>query len=433
MSEYDVMDHEPERDSARREKTALPKSVRWIIVVLAALCVVSCTACVALLVQRSRERSEEARLREVIEAKVLELQAAAEPEPVPEPEPEPEPEVSSEERLANAAASVIYLETYDENGECIASASGFLTGIRTLVTNYHVVQDAYEVYGWTTDDKSVMISNLLAYDEVADLAVLQCDWPPSACVLCLADSDEVRQGLNVYAVGYPLGLANTMSNGIVSARYVDEYGVDTIQHTAAISYGSSGGPLLNGDGEVIGVVCAYYEDGQNLNLAVSSNTLKELLEETGEPLPLTEWTDRPLMPDQELWDEAEEAPAPEPKLQPEPEPEPEPPAEQQISAAISPQAWSGKWTFADYSAAQAENNWFQFDFDRCVVIWSYEFNGDCELYEYPFRIVDGNTIEMSQDRDLNSITDRFQLNQDGTILRTWNGAKTWILVPVELP
>lgn len=200
--------------------------------------------------------------------------------------------------ISAIANSVLYLEVLDENGECIATASGFLVNDRTtLVTNYHVVQDASHIVATTADgEQSTDVSCVLAYDEVADLAVLSCDTEAMAEPLIIGDSEAVRQGDAIYAVGYPLGLANTLSDGIVSSRYIDEYENDILQITAAISEGNSGGPLLNANGRVIGVMCAYYVDGQNLNIAISSNTLEELLGSGYEKRKLESWKDRPAMP-----------------------------------------------------------------------------------------------------------------------------------------
>lgn len=72
----------------------------------------------------------------------------------------------------------------------------------------------------------------------------------------------------MYTASYPLGLAHTLSDGVVSSCYIDENDVDVIQITVAISSGSNGGALFNEDGEVIGVICASYVDGQNLNIAI---------------------------------------------------------------------------------------------------------------------------------------------------------------------
>ena len=103
------------------------------------------------------------------------------------------PEPTGDELLASAAESVLCLEVYNEQGEFIGNASGFLLNSElTLVTNYHVVQDAYQIVAWTQDDLSVEASTLLAYDEVADLAVLRCDASLGQEPLTLANSDEVK-------------------------------------------------------------------------------------------------------------------------------------------------------------------------------------------------------------------------------------------------
>ena len=182
---------------------------------------------------------------------------------------------------ASAATNVLYLEMYDYYGELVGSASGFLVndGI-TLVTNYHVIQDAYHIVATTADSsKQADVDIVLGYDEVADLAILKCSSEIGASPLPLANSDKVKQGDNVFAAGYPLGLANTLSNGIISSIY-EENGIDVLQVTTAISGGSSGGALLNDRGQVVGVICAYYVDWQNLNIAVASNVISSLLERT---------------------------------------------------------------------------------------------------------------------------------------------------------
>ena len=215
-------------------------------------------------------------------------------------------EDSRKTSLKDAAEAVLYLEMYDNHGDLIGSASGFLVENQTtLVTNYHVVQDAYRIVACTNNGSNSVEANLLlAYDESADLAILKCDSSLDIHPLNLADSDNAEQGDQVYAVGYPLGLANTLSDGVISSRYYDEYGIDTVQVTAAISEGNSGGPLLNEDGQVVGVVCAYYEDGQNLNVGVASNTLLDLLDEEASPVNIKYWNNRPSLPweaDLEAW------------------------------------------------------------------------------------------------------------------------------------
>ena len=204
--------------------------------------------------------------------------------------------------IADAANAVVYLEIYAANDQLVGTASGFLVEAsdeRLLITNYHVIQEARKIVARSADGKSSAdVYLVLDYDEVADLAVLRCDRSFENSLLLLADSDEVRKGDGVFTVGYPLGLVNTLAEGIVSSRYIDENGLDVIQVTAAVSEGNSGGPLLNEDGYVIGVVCGSYVDGQNLNVAIASNTLCDMLDEwtaIRETENLMYWKDRPEM------------------------------------------------------------------------------------------------------------------------------------------
>ena len=182
--------------------------------------------------------------------------------------------------VTDAANSVLYLEVFDDADAVVATASGFIIEDgTTLVTNYHVIDGAHHIIAYTPDgEASVEIHTILAYDKEADLAVLECESNIGVPPLLLGDSDTVKQGDEIFAVGYPLGVANTLSDGVVSSRYLDEYNVDVLQITAAISSGSSGGALFNDVGQVIGVICASYIDGQNLNLAITSAELAALLE-----------------------------------------------------------------------------------------------------------------------------------------------------------
>ncbi len=203
--------------------------------------------------------------------------------PKPVPAPTAEPSASPAMTITDAVESVLYLEMYDGDHDLFGTASGFIIGDgRTLVTNYHVLDGACYIRAMTRDNtETYSVEDVLAFDRTADLAVLRLNRKASVPSLPLGDSDGVRQGDRVYAVGYPLGVANTLSDGLVSSRYNAEDGVDIIQMTAAISSGSSGGALLSEGCEVVGVICATYVDGQNMNLAIASNTLKKLMDSAG--------------------------------------------------------------------------------------------------------------------------------------------------------
>jgi len=266
-------------------------ATKWLVVALIVAFLIIVALCVVLFTRNNnKDKPEESDIIETVETGTEETQTA----PMMNTEPAKEEKVENTDALAAAAGSVLYLEVYDEQGKCFGTATGFLVkDDTTLVTSYHVVRDACRIDAWTPDNQHLEANTILAYDKVADLVVLRCDAPAGKEPLTLADSDGVKQTMSVYAVGYPLGVANTISDGIISARYIDSYGNDTLQTTAAISNGNSGGPLLNEDGEVIGVICAYYVDGQNLNVAIASNTLRAMLEEDFQPVELSAWDKRP--------------------------------------------------------------------------------------------------------------------------------------------
>lgn len=149
-----------------------------------------------------------------------------------------------------------------------------------VVTNFHVLAGAAEDGRVTVvlpDSKEAHFVEVLAADPDHDLAILRVPQARGIPALKLADSDAVKPGEAVVAIGHPLGLGNTVSNGIVSAVRDLGDGVRLIQVSAPISEGSSGGPIFNDRGEVIGVATAFATQGQNLNFGVPSNDIKPLL------------------------------------------------------------------------------------------------------------------------------------------------------------
>jgi len=128
------------------------------------------------------------------------------------------------------------------------------------------------------------VIGIVGFDGTHDLALLSV---PSTehNVLGLSDSDKVQVGDEVFAVGNPYGLEGTVSQGIVSGvRRIRAESL--LQITAAISPGSSGGPVLNGNAELVGIATATFQGGQNLNFAVPSNYLEALLGNMTVPVPL---------------------------------------------------------------------------------------------------------------------------------------------------
>ena len=179
------------------------------------------------------------------------------------------------QRNANA---VFMLETFDSDGDSIRTGSGFFISDTGLaVTNLHVLENAASAAATLFDGKVYPILGVLDISEEYNLALFSIDTNAVGFnYLLLADSDLVETGNSVYALGSPRDLINSITDGIVSNsnRVVD--GSTFIQFTAPISFGSGGSPLLNSLGQVAGVASSSFSSGQNLNLAVPVNFVKEL-------------------------------------------------------------------------------------------------------------------------------------------------------------
>jgi len=184
-----------------------------------------------------------------------------------------------------AFRSTVLLVMEDANGEPLSLGSGFFVGDGQIATNLHVVEGAARGYAKLVGKEAKFnIEGYTAIDAQRDLIILKVPtFGPE--IILLGNSDLVEVGENVYVVGNPRGLEGTFSDGIVSSiRLLD--GDKLIQITAPVSPGSSGGPVLNRRGEVIGISVLSVRDGQNLNFAIPSNHLKNLLAKAGVAKPL---------------------------------------------------------------------------------------------------------------------------------------------------
>jgi len=162
----------------------------------------------------------------------------------------------------------------EENTE--STGSGFLiSSDGYIISNHHVAEGARELLV-TLDDGAELKADLKGSDASTDIAVLKIDGK-SYKALSFANSDNIKPGQIAIAVGNPYGLQHTVTAGVVSAtgrslragngRLID----DVIQTDAALNPGNSGGPLLNSEGQVIGVNTAIISRAQGICFAVSSN------------------------------------------------------------------------------------------------------------------------------------------------------------------
>lgn len=200
--------------------------------------------------------------------------------------------LSADALFTRASPAVVQVVIQDRRFRTIGGGSGFLVGSSGLiVTNYHVIEKAHAAHILFADKTKVEVFAVAAFDEAADIAIIRIESPPSIQPLELGVNGLPAVGAKVYAIGNPLGLANTLSDGLVSGQREFD-GMTAIQTTAPISPGSSGGPLLDSDGRVVGVTTFLFKGGQNLNFAVPASHVARLLLRTERALP---WIPLPLV------------------------------------------------------------------------------------------------------------------------------------------
>jgi serine protease Do len=151
-----------------------------------------------------------------------------------------------------------------------------------ILTNNHVVEMADEIKVKLADEKE-FLAKIIGRDQKTDLALIKIDSDKPLSPLPMGDSDSLEVGEWVVAIGNPFGLGNTVTAGIVSAKYrqIGQSSYDNyIQTDASINPGNSGGPLLNTSGEVVGINTAIFsQSGGNIGIgfAIPINMAKDLL------------------------------------------------------------------------------------------------------------------------------------------------------------
>ncbi|MBL0716285.1 MAG: tetratricopeptide repeat protein [Desulfosarcina sp.] len=186
--------------------------------------------------------------------------------------------------------AVVTIRTYDPAMNPVGLGTGFFINRQGhLITNYHVLEGAYAASVKTHDGATHSINYILAQNKAVDLIKVAVKIPPEIVHWLEGAGTTPEIAERVVVVGSPLGLEHTVSEGIVSAIR-DVPGVGTIfQMSAPISRGSSGGPVVNDSGRVIGVVSFQARAGQNLNFAIAGDNLLKL-EDQPAKTSVAEWT-----------------------------------------------------------------------------------------------------------------------------------------------
>jgi len=181
--------------------------------------------------------------------------------------------------------AVVTIAGYNEQGKFTSFGSGFFINNQGhLATNYHVIRSMAHAKVKTRDGKTYPMTTVLAVDKYADLALCQVDIPAGSPNFLTVCRELPEVGERVVVIGSPQLLEHTVSEGIVSAIRSDTHKGQAIQMTAPISGGSSGGPVINLKGEVVGVSTFFRQGGQNLNFAIPGHRIMALTPGPGKPL-----------------------------------------------------------------------------------------------------------------------------------------------------
>ncbi len=184
--------------------------------------------------------------------------------------------------IAKNVESTVFIRSYNTydiaNAYVISTGSGVVLDNGTIITNFHVIKDGLRygiVFNDTVEGQEHRTSSWINIDQFRDICILP---SPNLNVkgVKLGNSDNLKLGEKVVAIGSPLGLKNTVSEGIISGfRKIDGY--NYIQITAPISPGSSGGGLFNSQGELIGITTLKIINGESLNFAIPINEVMAIV------------------------------------------------------------------------------------------------------------------------------------------------------------
>jgi len=203
------------------------------------------------------------------------------------------------ERVRALLPAAFTIELKDREGGTVSQGSGFLVdSTGRAVTAFHVLRGAVQAVARFEDGRLYEVLNVTAWDSLADVAVFEVGrsglggirHPRASLYPALRTRPRASMGEAVVVLGSPEGLESTLSDGLVSGTRTTEEG-ERLQLSAPISSGSSGGPVFDDHGRVIGVVVSRWGEGENLNFATPAPLLSPLLARSGST-PLADFGDR---------------------------------------------------------------------------------------------------------------------------------------------
>lgn len=168
------------------------------------------------------------------------------------------------------------MTTYDDRGKPLLQGSGFFIDSGEVATNFHVIKNASQIRIETFNRTISTVKTILATDEKSDLALMQVDSPSPQLTILAMKTTAPAEGEAIMVISNPQGSHWKVTRGSIGLLWEFQGLGERLQITAAISPGSSGGPVLNARGEVIGIAAMYFNSVEDLNFAVPVARLQAL-------------------------------------------------------------------------------------------------------------------------------------------------------------
>jgi len=183
---------------------------------------------------------------------------------------------SSVAQITHLKRAVVIVTTYDNRGKPLLQGSGFFIDSDQVATNFHVIKNASTIRVETFDRSISTVNTVLATDEKNYLALLRVDSPSPQSAVLLLKATAPTEGDSVTVISNPHGSQWKVTRGSTGLLWEFQGLGERLQISAAISPGSSGGPVIDARGEVVGIATMYFSSIENLSFAVPAARLKAL-------------------------------------------------------------------------------------------------------------------------------------------------------------
>jgi S1-C subfamily serine protease len=181
--------------------------------------------------------------------------------------------------------AVVVITTYDKSEKPLLQGSGFFVETKYLITTLHLIKDAYRAQIRTFNGRTYPVEGIAALNEQRDLALLEIGGASKGWTTLAVEETMPTEGEEIIVVSNPQGASWTVSTGVIEAIWNFQGIGDLMRITAAISPGSSGGPVVNRRGRVVGIAAMHIDSADDLNFAVPSELIKALRPGPLRPLP----------------------------------------------------------------------------------------------------------------------------------------------------